>query len=71
MKRLTKRSLPSVVYTSSPYLAWFSSPVPTQHQKQFWGVETTRQWPGRTGVKYTSPPLGCRDDRMWLTVARS
>lgn len=42
MKRLTNRSPPSVVYTSSPYFAWFSSPVPTQHQKQFWGVEATR-----------------------------
>ena len=42
MKRLTNRSPSSAVYTSSPYFAWFSSPVPTQHQKQFWGVDTTR-----------------------------
>jgi hypothetical protein len=42
MKRWTNRSSPSAVYTSSPYFAWFSSPVPTQHQKQFWDVDTTR-----------------------------
>jgi hypothetical protein len=37
MKRLTNRSSPPVVYTSSPYLAWFSSPSPTQHQKPVLG----------------------------------
>lgn len=42
MKRLTNRSSPSAVYASSPYFAWLSNPVPTQHQKQLCGDDTTR-----------------------------
>jgi hypothetical protein len=39
MKRFTKRSSAPWAKIASPYCAWFSMPVPTQHQKESSAVE--------------------------------
>jgi hypothetical protein len=34
----------------SPYFAWFSMPVPVQHQNESLGVPNTRWLPDRNGM---------------------